>query len=442
MIDRSFGSNIDFGFFVMLIVCFGVIVAVAKKVVTKDDPWLVSLIIGGFMAKLVGAYLRWYVLIVVYRGSGDAIGYHSRGQLYADVIRSFQVPEIQNFGSGTKFMYLLSGISYVPYKPSLFGSFVLFGSFAFLGQILFYVAFRNSFAKIRWRWYAIAIFFLPSIIFWPASIGKESVMYISIGIAAWGVSKLLQDYRIIWVIPIAFGLGLTGGVRIHMAALVAGALAVTVMWAKTPKIRGAGSRRLAMVVVGLAGMGLLVSLTAANFDIVLSTEELDVDPFLQTLESTTSTGGSQVEGEPIRSPADVPEGTLRVLFRPLPNEADNAQALAASLESAVLLLLTILRAPAMVREFIHSRRRPYFAYAVVYTAGFVVAFSTFLNLGLLARQRSQVLPFLLILLIAPGGDAAEERIRKRKERRAEQLAILRPQDSEAASDEPARLPVG
>lgn len=444
MIDRTFGANIDFGFVVLLITCFAVVLAFAKKVVTKDDPWLVGMIVGGFVAKLVGAYLRWYVLVIVYRGSGDAVGYHSRGQLYADALRSFEVPEIANFGSGTKFMYLLSGITYVPYKPSLFGAFVLYGSFAFIGQIMFYMAFRNSFPMIRWKWYAIAMFFLPSIVFWPASIGKESVMYFSIGLAAWGVSKLLLDYRLVWVFPIAAGLGLTAGIRIHMAALVAGALAITVMWAKTPQIRGAGSRRMAMMVVGLAGMALLVSLTASSFDITLSAEEVDVDPFLQSLENTTSTGGSQVEGKPITSPADVPQGTLRVLFRPLPNEADNPQALAASMESGILLLVSVLRAPAMIREFIHSRRRPYYAYAVVYTAAFVVAFSTFLNLGLLARQRSQVLPFLMLLLIAPGGDAAEERLRRRKERRATQLAILRPQeDDDVATDaSPEGVPVG
>jgi hypothetical protein len=52
----------------------------------------------------------------------------------------------------------------------------------------------------------------------------------------------------------------------------------------------------------------------------------------------------------------------------------------------------------------------------LYTIGFVVAFSAIFNLGILARQRVQVLPFLLAALVGlgwgritrPGEQSAED----------------------------------
>jgi hypothetical protein len=41
------------------------------------------------------------------------------------------------------------------------------------------------------------------------------------------------------------------------------------------------------------------------------------------------------------------------------------------------------------------------AYAVAFTAMFVVAFSSFANFGLLARERVQLFPLYLVLLSVP-----------------------------------------
>ena len=44
---------------------------------------------------------------------------------------------------------------------------------------------------------------------------------------------------------------------------------------------------------------------------------------------------------------------------------------------------------------------PYVAYATTYTIMFVIAFSSIGNFGILTRQRTQVLPMLLVLLVLP-----------------------------------------
>jgi hypothetical protein len=100
--------------------------------------------------------------------------------------------------------------------------------------------------------------------------------------------------------------------------------------------------------------------------------------------------------------ADVPAAIGRVLFRPYPTEAHNAQALLSSLEGVALMALLIWRLPRMIRGLSSLRRRPYLMFSLFFTVGFVTVFSAIFNLGILARQRSQVLPFVLVLLVGLG----------------------------------------
>jgi hypothetical protein len=90
------------------------------------------------------------------------------------------------------------------------------------------------------------------------------------------------------------------------------------------------------------------------------------------------------------------------LFRPLPYEAHNPPAFASSLEGAALLLLVLWKLIPMVRRGFRSRRDPYMLFCIMFTFLFIIAFSSFLNLGLMARERSQVMPFFLAMIVALG----------------------------------------
>jgi hypothetical protein len=46
--------------------------------------------------------------------------------------------------------------------------------------------------------------------------------------------------------------------------------------------------------------------------------------------------------------------------------------------------------------------------SLIMTFGFVVMFSPFLNLGLMARERSQILPFLAVVVIQLGWDSVKK----------------------------------
>ncbi len=404
--------------------------SIGKRIVNDDDrSWLPTMILAGFTVKMLGSWLRWWVLVDYYHGSGDATGYHGKAvNALTDMWRAFQPPPMS---IGTEAMEGVTGLVYVPYKPSMLGGFFEFAALAFLGQIFLYLAFRESVVPRRLKLYALAVFFVPNIVYWPSSIGKEAVMMLGIGIASFGIARLLRDGSGKSLAVIGLGMFISGLIRPHVTAMQAAAAVGALLLAKGGV--GVGrmpGRRLVLLAFAGAGLAVVLLTAASNFGITLDDAgavEGQVDDLVTNVEENTDKGGSSVEGGFISSPSQFPEAAVRVLFRPFPNEAGNLPAIAASLEGTVLLLILLWRLPAMLRRGFRIRRDPYTLYALLFTIGFIIAFSSFLNLGLMARQRSQVMPFLMVLLVALGfgqPDAEEEERQLEEERRIEGLDEL------------------
>jgi hypothetical protein len=391
-----------------------VVGAIGRGMATESDKnWLPLVVLTGIAVKLTASFARFAVLEFIYGGGGDATGYHGSGTRLVHVWRSFHIPET---GIGTEFVNAVTGFLYIPYVPTFLGGFLLFATIAFMGQLMLFAAFRHATGGRRSGWYALGVLFLPTIVYWPSSIGKESLMFLFLGAGSLGAARLLSDFRMRWIG--LFGLGAVGSaaIRPHVALLLGGALAAALLFGKVHR-KSLRSRKL--VATALIGLVLVVVglFTASKFGIdfasgLEATE--DFENVLTNVEDTTSKGGSGVTGSGIRSPADFPAGFVKVLFRPFPQEANNAQALASSLEGVFLLLLFILRFIPMVKGLRKIRRMPYMVFALAFTLGFIIAFSSFNNFGLLARQRSQVYPYFVALLVgldpamAPAADDEEE----------------------------------
>ncbi len=387
--------------FIVLIFSVGLFLAALKLSTEADRSWLPSFVLAGCLVKLAGAGMRYVTVVDVYV-SGDSFGYHNAGTRLVEAWRQFTIPVAVGRGSpGTRFTEIATGLIYLPYVPSMLGGFLIFATLAFVGQVFLYTAFRRSAPSYLLRRYAFLVFFLPTLVFWPSSIGKDALMMLFLGVAAYGLARLLESYQSRWLVVSVIGLAGGVGVRPHIPALLVGGLVVAGMFARPSEDQEVGLRRL--VVVGLSLVAILVvgSLTASRFDLQgLSAEE--VAPFLEGVSERTATGGSVVEGGPVRNPLDFPGAFLTVLFRPFPYEAHNSQALLASLEGTLLFGAFVWKLPAMLRNRRQLRANPYYLMAFIYTMGFVVAFSAILNLGILARQRSQVLPLFVAVLVGLG----------------------------------------
>lgn len=389
-----------------ILITLGVGAFIARPV---DAAWLPRWVALGFIVKLIGTGARYYMVTVFYN-AGDSLRYHRAGIELAAQWRDGHIPGLTGDGSlGTQVVEAFTGALFAIVTPDLFGGFLLFSILAYLGQILLYTAFRRFAKPNQLKPYALLIFLLPTYSFWPSSIGKDALVLLALGAAAYCVARTLEAFRIRWLFGLGCALAALGLIRIHIAGLVVAAFVLTTVIAKTPPEReeGATLRRLLTLGAGVAGAALVITLFPDIFGVDLLSSQ-DLDGFTADVVRRTSESGTVAEGGPVTSPIDIPAALGHTLFRPYPFEATELQHFLAAAETGAIALLTLWRLPNIVRSLGSWRSNPYVVFATVYTLGFSVAFSVVRNLGIVARQRGQVLAFFLCLVVYLGWPAEDE----------------------------------
>jgi hypothetical protein len=384
---------------------------------TDNDRRVFWLLFAALLLKLAGGIARFYVAEGFYGGPADAGLYHKLGVDIAghfrdgdfvgglELAQGFRAESESLLVIGTQFMPLLTGVIYMLIGPSILGGFVFFSWLGFWGLFFFYRAFRRAFPEGSSRTYAYLVFFLPSLIFWPSSIGKEAWMVFALGLAAYGAASLFSRGVVRGVVFFSLGVGLVSVVRTHVGAMLILAIGGAYLFHR-PSVR---LRELAPVVktatlAGFAVLGMVFIILATQF---LSDRNVALEGEVTSVLETTAErislgeGGSDFTPSPVTSPADLPIAIVTALYRPLPFEARNIPMLVAALEGTLLLTLTLLRFRWLVGAIKSFWRSPYMSFAIFYAGMLIVAFSSFTNFGLLARQRAQLLPFFLVLLAVP-----------------------------------------
>lgn len=369
----------------------------AKQAERENDRRLFWVLCAALAVKLLATLIRYYVVFDVYGGRADAQGYHGGGiRIAENFLRGDFTTHLEDF-SGTNFIELLTGVVYTITRPSLLGGFFVYSWFAFLGMFFFYRAFVLAVPQGRSRTYARLLFFLPSMLFWPASIGKESFMVLALGVAAYGVAHVVTGKTLRGVLLVVLSLWPAAVVRPHIAGMMAIAL-VAAFLVQPMRARG---RPLAFAFRVVT----LIGLVAISVFLVRETQDfLKAETLAEALSQTTDQtgkGGSEFEPVSFFTPLGAPIAAFTVLYRPTIVDAHNVQALLAGIEGTLLVLLTVLRWRWVVAALGSIRRQPYVACAVAYTGMCVIGFSSFANFALLARERVQLLPVFFVLLSVP-----------------------------------------
>jgi len=380
----------------------------------EGDPKLFWFLVLALVAKMLGSIVRYFVTFTIL-GTADASGFHKGGVQLAARFRSGNFNTHLDEPSEGPFVRLFTGVLYTFIGPTKGGGFFFFAWMAFIGAFFFYRAFKLAVPEGNAKTYARFVFFFPSMLFWPSSIGKDAWIIFSLGIAAFGVARLLTGSHLRGFIGLIIGLLLVTVLRPHIAAMIAVGLAVALLVRRLPDER---RRRNVLTYIAL---GALVLVTAAGFllkaNSFLKANGVDtskgVSAALRTEVGRTAIGAhSDFSGSAVVSPSRIPLAFVTVLFRPFPNEASNAQLALASLEGMFLLGLVLTRLKRIVAAIRSSRRQPYVMVAIVFTCLFVIAFSSFANFGLLVRERTQLLPLLFILLSMPAASRAQRGSRR------------------------------
>ncbi len=416
---------------------------------TERDPWLVTIIMVALVLKLLASIVRYVMTFEVY-GSGDAMVYIREGLIYAEQVRQGDLSyEITTGGGvGTHFIRRITGYVFAVIGATGIGGFFVFSWFGFLGMCLFFRAFRLAVPHGEARRYAVLLFLLPTLLYWPSSIGKEAWMLLTLGLGAYGAARVLVHRPGGYSLFIVGLLG-SAAVRPHMTALLAVAFALSFLLRRSPN--GSMFGLVAKVVGAVIVVGATVwAIGAAEERFEVEGEGLaGAEQVIDRTAEQTSKGGSEFDAARPTSPLDVPGAVFTVMFRPLPHETHNLQALATSLEGVFLLGLFALSWPRLRRLPKEMLRSPYVVFACTYSLMFMLAFSSFGNFGILARQRAQLFPLILIILALPAIKDVSTRRSRRGGRTLVPEHAPAPPSSSAAEDgagiegavDPVRAPV-
>lgn len=360
-----------------------------------------AIVIAGLGGKIVGAYAR-YMLGRHLLGNNDSGVYHQVGVGLSAEFREFVFGGPFFDGAfdrspGTNFLRLLTGIIYTLTGTSFTVGFITFTYMSFWGLYLYYRAFAIALPDGNRARYAVLVFFLPSMLFWPSSIGKDAWMSLTIGLATYGLARLLAFRRYAYLCILVGSAGMAA-VRPHVAAIFGVGVVCAFILRRSEDHPGATFKKVVGLLLFAIAAGVLMSRLQATFGL-----EGGLDPN-QVFDETgrrTSQGGSQFESARARSPADLPWAVVTVLFRPFLYEAGSASGLVSAIEGTLLAGLFAMNLHRLMRLPSQMIRLPYVGFVVLYTLVFVFAFSSINNFGILSRQRAQLFPIATVLLCTP-----------------------------------------
>lgn len=237
------------------------------------------------------------------------------------------------------------------------------------------------------RWLAVAIVLLPSVSFWSAAIGKDSVAFMATGLVLWAsMSMPRRSWLMIVAIACMFA------VRPHIAAVMIMALAASMVISSKLSLKwrvmltgAALSAAAAVVPFALQYAGLGETIDAATIEL-----------YVQTRQGYNQQGGGAIDIASMSLPMQL----FTYVFRPLPLEAHDVFGLAASLDNVVLLLLAMLAVWGTIRRrgtrVVLKNRQFLWIYCV---GTWLILATTTANLGISVRQKWMFMPMLVCLMI-------------------------------------------
>jgi hypothetical protein len=209
------------------------------------------------------------------------------------------------------------------------------------------------------------------------------------------------------------GFSIIAIIRPHIALMLAIAMAGAYFWGVTRTARGSVPMKILRVTILVAIIAGLYPLTLSFLGLSGTASTESMEEFMRANgEANARAGGSVVEvqvapglGGMIRA---LPRGVVRVLLEPFPWEVRNVNSALAAAENLFIAALLISYSRRIMVIFRAIARVPYFLFSSFLTVGLLLLFSFLPNLGLLSRQRVQMLPFLFGVLVAPASSRRRE----------------------------------
>lgn len=405
--------------------------------------------------KIIGAIAIGFLYQFYYNG-GDTFGYHTHGSRVIwetlwnhpfDAVKLMlpvddHAPMYQ-YASKMSFYYDASSMVIVRIAAivdiltfsSYSGTAVLFALVSFLGSWCLFRAFYELFPDYKHR-IAIAVLFVPSVIFWGSGILKDTVVIACLGFIVYMLKTSFIDWRpsLLKIIGMLIAAYVIYEVKKYVLLCFVPAALLWIYIHNLSLIPSVVGRILVtpmIIIIGGFSAYYAVQKIGENdprYALDRLAETARITAYDIGFYSGKNAGSGYTLGEQDGSfrgmIALFPQAVNVSLFRPYIWEAKNPLMVLASLEATALLLLTLWLLFRRPLAFIRSLADPNVLFCLTFsvTFAFAVGVSTY-NFGTLTRYRIPLLPFYLIGLVI-----VNERTRKIEEPNS--LQLHDPQPSE------------
>lgn len=322
-------------------------------------------------------------LVYVKMNHGDSIMYFNT----LKVGWGHNMDKLPLYSIGTAFIRHLTQFLKLDLNLSFLGVFLVFNIFGFVGLLAFDASLRKAllFSSQLDKYFATVLVFLPSISFWTASLNKDAISFMAIGLMMWGALEPSRRSLLMF-----FSIFLMLLVRPHMAGLMTVALIGAIIF-------GAGKmsfwRRTCIA-------ALAVPIAAYAISIVLTRDFFMGEGVRYLFEAIEVRQGYMAEGAGTVDVGNMsfPMQVFTYLFRPLFFEAHNFSSLIASIDNVIILVFFVFAFRNLwVKKFSGPLYLCLWLYAIL---SLWILAATTTNMGISARQKWMCVPVLIFLFSA------------------------------------------
>ncbi|MDW3211690.1 MAG: hypothetical protein R8N23_17615 [Reichenbachiella sp.] len=418
-----------FYFFILLIAAYMI-----RPYVTNQDtkPYFIP----GLFVKFIGA-IALGLIYQFYYGGGDTFTFHTHGSRW--IWQAF----MDNPGIGLKLFFTEAGdyngqsykyisriwqfrdsSSWFVIKLTAFFDLITFGtygatalffsSFSFLGSWALYLAFYKLRPNLK-KHIALAVLFIPSVIFWGSGILKDTITFGALGLITYLLFELTihKKSTFIHIVSLVFFSWIILSIKIYILLCFLIAASAFMIFQYTSFIKKPVIKIMAMPLIGVVfgGAGFFALQKVSQEDSRYALNNIAQTAAVTAydiragwgarLGDTSSYNLGTLDGSLTSFISLAPKGIVVTLFRPFLWEAQNPLMLLAALESLMVTLLTLnVIFTIKIRKIFDFIQTPIGIFCLTFTLifAFAVGVSTS-NFGTLMRYKIPVMPFFLTSLI-------------------------------------------
>ena len=288
---------------------------------------------------------------------------------------------------------------------------ILFSVVGFMGGWMLFLTFFQKYPHLH-RYFAVACLFVPSVIFWGSGLLKDTITLACIGAVTYHINRIvvMKKITVSSVVVLLLSLYCVFVIRKFVLQAYFPAVVFWVAMSHYNKVRSSMARALfwPAIMVVVVGSSYLLIAEVGKGDKRYALDRLAETSRITAYDIRYWTGSDAGSGYTLGDLDGTMWGMVKLapkainvaLFRPYPWEAANILMILSSMESTLLLLVTVYLLLRYRKNLARNWQNSDVVFCLIFALGFAfgVGVSTF-NFGSLVRYRIPLIPFYLIALI-------------------------------------------